>query len=209
MTSNQRSPLWPYMLVLSGLFVLTLALPRGWRDDADSADGHTGSLARRRANLSKLDAPVAIVRATGNSAADMQTGPMPSDFNWSSASGELQSRGANDRQVADAANSNFGSPNINCAGDSTPSMGIAETVAKKIADLREYGIANLLPKSKPAAGNLTPAAVPETPGLTDVAGWRAASQQSPTRHGSRTRKGPENPGQTLLLPKMCAERART
>jgi hypothetical protein len=55
---------------------------------------------------------------------------------------------------------------------------------------------------------LTPAAVPETPGLTDVAGWRAASEQSPTRHGSRTRKGPENPGQTLLLPKMCAERAR-
>jgi hypothetical protein len=35
MTSDRRSPWWPYLLVLAGLFVLSLAVPRGWQTGID------------------------------------------------------------------------------------------------------------------------------------------------------------------------------
>ncbi|HEY2760821.1 MAG TPA: hypothetical protein VGI75_08760, partial [Pirellulales bacterium] len=35
MTSNQRSPIWPYLLVLGSLFALSLAIPHGWQPEND------------------------------------------------------------------------------------------------------------------------------------------------------------------------------
>jgi hypothetical protein len=39
MNYNQRSPLWPYLLVLGGLFALSLAIPHSWKSDTYSSAG--------------------------------------------------------------------------------------------------------------------------------------------------------------------------
>ncbi len=36
MISSQRSPLWPYLAVLTALFLLSLAVPRGWQQESES-----------------------------------------------------------------------------------------------------------------------------------------------------------------------------
>ena len=53
MKSNQRSPLWPYLMVLTGLFILSLAVPRGWHEDAGPSPSETQRLLARQREVSR------------------------------------------------------------------------------------------------------------------------------------------------------------
>ncbi len=53
MKSNQRSPLWPYLMVLTGLFILSLAVPRGWHEDAGPSPSETQRLLARQRAVSR------------------------------------------------------------------------------------------------------------------------------------------------------------
>lgn len=119
MISSQRSPLWPYLLVLSALFLLSLAVPRGWQQESGD-DWHP--LERRRAQIRRRMSTdsIAIVRPSSENLALPET--------WQSANETANHDHWTGQQLADDLNgssSNFIAP-------------LAETVAKKIADFRRF-----------------------------------------------------------------------
>ncbi|HEY2826352.1 MAG TPA: hypothetical protein VGJ04_02035 [Pirellulales bacterium] len=117
MNSNQRSPLWPYLLVLTSLFLLSLAVPRGWQQETGSDDWQPRPRhrAQAQARLRANDHSVAIVRPS----AENILAPEAGQDQWTS--------GAADSTVL------VGGP------ASALIAPIAETVAKKIADFRRFG----------------------------------------------------------------------
>jgi hypothetical protein len=130
MNYNQRSPLWPYLLVLGGLFALSLAIPHSWRSDTYS------SAANARRPLARSQPPrtmqggapsVAIIRPVQEAmagpavlAAIASSAPeQPSSDIWSSAAAsELSPRSAASVDYA------VGS--------------IAQRAVQKFADFRRY-----------------------------------------------------------------------
>src|SRR5262245_45679162 len=72
MNSNQRSPLWPYLLVLGGLFALSLMVPGGFESGRDAPRPGTGRLSGGSANRSaarRAIPQVAIARPVPEAAA--------------------------------------------------------------------------------------------------------------------------------------------
>src|SRR6476661_4425703 len=62
MNYNQRSPLWPYLLGLGGLFALSLAIPHSWQSGSNVSDISTRqSLARPQPRRTAAAPTVAIV----------------------------------------------------------------------------------------------------------------------------------------------------
>ncbi len=63
MKSNRKSPIWPYLLVLAGLFVLSVTAPRGWQAKPavrrDLAKQHEPG----RPSAAKVDARPVVLRA--------------------------------------------------------------------------------------------------------------------------------------------------
>ena len=118
MISSQRSPLWPYLLVLSALFMLSLAVPRGWQQESND-DWHP--LARRAQIRRRMSTDnIAIVRPSSENLALPET--------WQSTSEVAKHDHWTGQQLADDMNgpsANFIAP-------------LAETVAKKIADFRRF-----------------------------------------------------------------------
>ncbi len=118
MISSQRSPLWPYLAVLTTLFLLSLAVPRGWQQESESDQWQPTARLHARARQSSAAAAVAIVRPTTENIA----APLP----WSSAGGQDQWISASEPATSeDTTASDIIGP-------------IAETVAKKIADFRRF-----------------------------------------------------------------------
>ncbi|HEY2881218.1 MAG TPA: hypothetical protein VGJ15_02265 [Pirellulales bacterium] len=157
MASNQRSPLWPYMLVLSGLFALTLALPRG---DGNGNSDEPNLLVKHRTGA-KHAAPSAIVRANSDGALDPPVGPMPGDFNWTSDNNNStsQSLAGSGRHMPIDAQLGGNTMNSGVAAESADEGGFVESVAKKIADLRQFGMQNLIARADSAGGEKRSAAV--------------------------------------------------
>jgi len=139
MISSQRSPLWPYLLVLSGLFLLSLAVPRGSQPNME-ADG-LRSLERQRAQVWNRDAggTVAILRPSAENVAAPVGFALSADSGWPSS-------WKNDEQhlyLSEATNSP-------ATGNSAASSAIgpwAESVAEKIADLRHFELFQHLPQA--------------------------------------------------------------
>src|SRR5262245_52866083 len=121
MISSQRSPVWPYLLVLTALFLLSLAVPRGWQQESGSDEWKP--IARHRVRQ-RASHSVAIVRPTTENIALPQT-TMPSndvarEDQWTAVEQPVGS--------ADGPATNFIAP-------------LAESVARKIADFRRFGAA--------------------------------------------------------------------
>jgi hypothetical protein len=118
MISSQRSPLWPYLAVLTALFLLSLAVPRGWQQESESDQWQPVARAHARARQRAAASAVAIVRpTTENIAAPLAWSPASKQDQWISASQPTAS--------VDTTASDIIGP-------------IAETVAKKIADFRQF-----------------------------------------------------------------------
>ncbi len=118
MISSQRSPLWPYLAVLTALFLLSLAVPRGWQQESESDQWQPVARVHARARQRAAAGAVAIVRPT--------TENIAAPLNSTAADGQGQWISAN--QPATSADTT-----------ATDIIGpIAETVAKKIADFRQF-----------------------------------------------------------------------
>jgi hypothetical protein len=130
MNYSQRSPLWPYLLVLGGLFALSLAIPHRWKSDTySSAASVRKPLARSQPHRTAQNtAPaVAIIRPAQEAlagpvvlAAIASSAPeqAPSDVWSSAAASELAPRSA---------------PSV----DYTVGA-IAQRAVQKFADFRRY-----------------------------------------------------------------------
>src|SRR5262249_55132656 len=144
--SYQRSPLWPYLLVLTGLFLLSLAVPRGWQDD--SAPANQRPLARQRAQARHPDmsSSVAIVQPSATVFA-APTAATPSDADWSSLSAPSE------QSLTTTASSTSADlqPSNNAASDFIGPL--FETVAKKIADLRHFDPLHYIRSEQDASSN--------------------------------------------------------
>jgi hypothetical protein len=145
MISSQRSPLWPYLLVLTGLFLLSLAVPKGWEQDPEP--DRLRPLLRQHAQDRHRDVggTVAILHPAADfGGAPESTALANSDGSnrWTSA-GEQNSPATVDSAVA-----------VNTSASSLISPW-AETVAEKIADLRHFGMFQHLGQQNSQANNNT------------------------------------------------------
>jgi hypothetical protein len=145
MTSSQRSPLWPYLLVLTGLFLLSLAVPRGSQSDAE-VDG-LRSLVRRHVQTrhSEVESTVAILHPSAEGVRAPVIASQPTDATWFNSSNNTLQPGTDVAASQPASDSHIS----NLIGS------WAETVAKKIADLRHFDVQQYLP-SQNAASNANP-----------------------------------------------------
>ena len=139
MTSNQRSPLWPYMLVLGSLFALSLAVPHGWQSESDPPRTDDWQPVRKAPAHSKHSLPpVAIVRPS----ADLDAVPMP-------PAGLMESAQAQSRQNLDGVFSTHPSSDGVAVTES-----LVERVAQKITSSRIFGVAqNLWSNFDPTTGS--------------------------------------------------------
>jgi hypothetical protein len=124
MIYRQRSPVWPYLLVLSGLFVLSLAVSKDWQTDSDHPETRLYQRDRAQARLRAAASAVAIVHPSpDNGAAALPMLPLPSNRAEDTVSG-----GASESLSF-----------VGWAPGASLIEPLRETVAKKIADLRRFG----------------------------------------------------------------------
>lgn len=142
MTSNQRSPLWPYLLVLGSLFALSLAVPHGGPDDSEGLKPDFRQTTDRPASYAKLAPTVAIARPNSETTGDSAGLSTTLDFGAAHQNAHLES-------VFPIHPSGEGV----AGGDS-----LVERVAQKITSSRIFGVAqSFLMPSDPTTGP-TPAA---------------------------------------------------
>ncbi|HZZ29963.1 MAG TPA: hypothetical protein VFE46_18350 [Pirellulales bacterium] len=127
MNSNQHSPLWPYLLVLTVLFLLSLAVPQGWQETQDN--GLRPLNHRAQVRHRDLGSEVATLHATSDSFGAPLAMASRGDSDWTNSA---------DTVAADTQASNNVSTNEFNVSTSELIAPWAETVAKKIADLRHF-----------------------------------------------------------------------
>jgi hypothetical protein len=133
MMSSRQSPIWPYLVVLAGLFVLSIVLPSGWQTDQRSHATVSTYRPRQTETARPRNSQVAIVSPAPASAA------LPQEVVRSNS--EVQE----DLLQLPSAD-NAGLSRFQFTGP------IAEVVAKRIADLRRFANPQeLLSKVKPPA----------------------------------------------------------
>ena len=145
MKSNQHSPVWPYLVVLTGLFFLSLAVPRGWHEAVGpSASDTQRLLARQRAAArEKPIFPQMVVVRPAEPNLGQPTLAASADVAWQPTIRSTDWR-AIGRDVTASV---------------YPNAAWAETVAAKIADLRVFdAIKNAIPTGDVTSG---PSADPE------------------------------------------------
>ena len=146
MTSNQRSPMWPYLLVLGSLFALSLAIPHGWQAENDIPRDRA-YVERPPFAFSGQSLPsVSIVRPATISTPLSTT----LESNWKS-----RAQGQNSLSLQTA-------NDLATTADQNPSAGqsLVERVAQKITSSRVYGMAqSFLFHSDPTTGNADDAGI--------------------------------------------------
>jgi hypothetical protein len=118
MTSSRQSPIWPYLLVLAGLFALSMVLPSGWQSNKPSRPTVSTYRSQQTEAFRPASSQVAVVS------------PAP-------ASAVLPHENLRENLVAD--DRSIEAPHDD--GLDPPSFGfapLAEAVAKRIADLRRF-----------------------------------------------------------------------
>jgi len=142
MISSQRSPVWPYLAVLTALFLLSLAVPRGFQQDSGTEEWQPVGRQRMQARLRAAAGTVAIVRPSS----ETMSAPAGSQYSADSSEQDQWVSGGQQTVAADGAEraSELIGP-------------IAETVAKKIADFRRFGALRYSPQqdSNNSAGSGT------------------------------------------------------
>ncbi len=145
MKSNQRSPVWPYLVVLTGLFFLSLAVPRGWHEAVGpSASDTQRLLARQRAAArEKPIFPQMVVVRPAEPNLGQPALAAPAEVTWHPT----------------IRSADWGAIGRDVTASVYPNAAWAETVAAKIADLRVFdAIKNAIPTGDVTSG---PSADPE------------------------------------------------
>lgn len=78
MKSNQRNPFWPFFLLLTALFVLAVAAPRGWKAQPKKGWQDAGMPPAAAAPAPKQRGPVAILKARSDPGDPPSPGANPS-----------------------------------------------------------------------------------------------------------------------------------
>lgn len=157
MLSNQRSPWWPYLLLLAGLFVLSVAVPRGWQSPSSPrrSDDRWSRTEKFGAASRPASTPIAVVRPSPAVASAPPAGAHPPESNAQHSAKALPTWGT-------------------LVGGLPIDRPLVEAVAKKIADLRSFNFTNPSPaQSNPvnpvnSAGEISAAAVQTN---SSSAGW--------------------------------------
>lgn len=159
MMSNQRSPLWPYLLVLVGLFILSVTVPRGWQGDVrKTPDDSVAPPSIRQASRPMSPPAIVTPAPTGSTKA-----PTPGDH-ADNVEQAIDDPFASAPEFADSQSRKVHDP-VNDSGshdDKFPLQPLTDEVAQSIADSQRFDaqrrVKNLLSNSLniPAQPSVTP-----------------------------------------------------
>jgi hypothetical protein len=146
MMSNQRSPWWPYLLLLAGLFVLSIAVPRGWQQ-ASAPKKHDDHWSRTKSfgDSRSARAAIAVVRPSPVAAGGSAIAALPPESKPQSP--------PTSTKVVPTWSAALPAISLNARLLDNP---LVESVAKKIADLRSFALSTNPPAKNDSPIKITP-----------------------------------------------------